>query len=707
MVGGGLHHKATVCRGVELATLTLDVQGSAGVDYGPVAVVRRPHPHPHTGAGTGGGGGGGGGGGSVFATSAPYLSGSGTDEGACSLTLGSASFPIKVVTAVTLPAAVGGGGGGVHAFVHRIRTSRAMAKEGHLSWQGYAATRPELKAAVEVVFAEPFDAIDLYVDEVKSSTRHPCGGELGLDTPPGGYSYCPDAADPGSSVLSFIMHAAQRRYKWVGKVNPKVNLAVVLQLNLQPARTYTSEDPDSEDGIVTQPPDTEDDAVGVVPPEAQALIVDAFASAMMYPLAEQLGIPLDKFKVVCVHEVGRPCLKAAARARARARREVPDDGAGGRGFNASAPLKFEWEVENVNAADDQVDEQGQQTAAYAENLAFVGSVKAGLEDLTLSGDIDAVVANASIAATELAGQNPNMTNISLSSGCLGVSMDSALSADDTFEAVAVGGKLVKGASVGGTILADGNGNGIADANSDAPLAGVVVSLTRHDGGGDGTGDGSGSGGDGGDSGVVRTTTTGADGSWAFAGVELASYSVAIDSATLPARTSPYAWRRVGTGVGDDALPAKGAFPPTRIEHDDMAGFVLDGLYQTTVAMAGRVVGPKGGGGLGGVTVVVKHHAGGEDRVVTRYASRAVQLHPHGWSTRFRLAPRTYALCGSSVRVASLTKSRMTYPPEKHPRPFPRAGATAGGRWNWLRWGRWWSTWTRAASHTRSRTRPMR
>ena len=42
-----------------------------------------------------------------------------------------------------------------------------------------------------------------------------------------------------------------------------------------------------------------------------------------------------------------------------------------------------------------------------------------------------------------------------------------------------------------------------------------------------------------------------------------------------------------------------------------------------------------------------------------YAARAVQFHPHGGQSRFRLAPRTYAPCGPSVRVDGLTKSRKT------------------------------------------------
>ena len=63
------------------------------------------------------------------------------------------------------------------------------------------------------------------------------------------------------------------------------------------------------------------------------------------------------------------------------------------------------------------------------------------------------------------------------------------------------------------------------------------------------------------------------------------------------------------------------------------------------------------------------HACGQasDEAVARVSSRPIS--PRWGSIRFRQALRTYAPCGPSVRVVSLTKSRKKYPPEKDYRSF--------------------------------------
>ena len=63
-----------------------------------------------------------------------------------------------------------------------------------------------------------------------------------------------------------------------------------------------------------------------------------------------------------------------------------------------------------------------------------------------------------------------------------------------------------------------------------------------------------------------------------------------------------------------------------------------------------------------------------------YSLRAVHFHPRWASIQFRLAFRTYAPCGPSVRVVSQTKSRKLPTRDILPLFFLCAQATSGGSW---------------------------
>ena len=442
-------------------------------------------------------------------------------------------------------------------FVHRVTPGVPMPPTGRLSWD-YQATQPGLKAIIEIPFATPPDDMNLYVEGYTSKTRYPCqnGYEITHASTQGSWSYCEDKEQPGQSLLTFIMHGHRKKYQWAGKENPKVDLALMLKLDLQPIGGYQVGGVNVGDGTQR------------VTPKMKAEIAESFASAMILPLSRNLGIPLGRFKVVCVHPKGQPCTKYRRRRGGNETAAITNGTDADTDTNSSAPLQFNFEVENVNKAENMTGSDGERTPAYFENVKFADTLVATMQNLTLSGDLTRLISNVTL----------NSTNVSITPTTEGVVVESRIA--ESFAATATTeGTFVEVSGVSGSMLLDTDGDGVATP-TDLSLAGVNVTVAAN--------------------GTNFTATSSTDGSWAFEALPLGEYSMMIDEATLPSRAAPYYWTLVsGLGTNPSNLAVSKGSSREKVRH----------LYQTWVILQGVVVDDGFDTGLGGVDVVITDDLG--------------------------------------------------------------------------------------------------
>ena len=394
-----------------------------------------------------------------------------------------------------------------------------MSDQGRVSWNyqvSQAKGESKHVAVVEVVFEKAPDKMQVYVDSKNSKTQYPCydtNYPLDYSATVGGWSYCPDRNEQGQEldthILRMIMHGSRKKYEFHGIDEPKIELAMILKLDLQPIGGYTVGGVSVGSGKKK------------VTKEMKAKIVESFAAAMMLPLSKRLGIPLNKFKVVCVHRKGEPCLKY----RRRRAGEVTDESSSlGNATNTTGPLEFNYEVQNLHGMDANLtDENGTETAAFRENVDFAKSLVAQMQNMTASGGLDEVLNDTDV----------NSTDFVVASQAQGVAVDSAI-VDEGYAATAnAAGLFVEVGSVDGNVIMDKDGNGLSERH-DTVLSNVTLSLSAN-----GT--------------TTATLATAADGKFAFKDVPLGAYNLTIDEATLPPRQTPFYWRLV-SGEGTNPSP---------------------------------------------------------------------------------------------------------------------------------------------------------
>jgi hypothetical protein len=355
-----------------------------------------------------------------------------------------------------------------------IKPAGSMTSDGRVVW---FAQQGDV-TVVELVFMKAYDKVSLYMDHRNQDKNRLEGGAQPvptMDSAPGTWSYYPQ-----TKRLTLVMHGEYAEYQWVAKVDEGVNVKLAMLIDI--------------------PSDA--------PAGFSATVVETFTSAIMFATSKRLNIPLSRFKVVCVHIKGQPCLKGGRHSRAES------DG---------NEYEFEYLVAMKNEEGSGFTENGTKTEAYEENAEERERIIFEIKEATISGDLSAVLVNATTEAlvtSNIIGVNASAGAIEVSTEDAGVAFSAAVSEDGAF---------VLQTTTSGTVFEDLDMNGIM-GEGDTALADVVVTLTSAI--------------------SSHIVTTDSEGGWVIKGLEPGTtYTLTLSQLPVPG-PSHLSWKLSNEGGGD-------------------------------------------------------------------------------------------------------------------------------------------------------------
>lgn len=406
-----------------------------------------------------------------------YTSSGNSDE-RCSSQKKSPLYPFKVAL--------------VAGAVYRISPAGATTPQGRFTWY---AEKDTDTVVIQLYMAQSFDSVQLFIDSKRQTDNKLDDSSVPTtNSPPGSWSY-----SARRKLLSFVMHGWQSEFQWLGQMKPDINVKLAAIIDIPPLTS----------------------------PSRKAAIADEYGTAVVRAISRRLNIPMSRWKVVCVHEKGQPCLKNRARRVALDR--MRRNSYGGNSTNvtknttdgdtanstetevSSETGQIAYDVEAVVEApnnDTMFNENGTETSAYVENTNFASNFSASFEDLVSSG--------------ELADELSNITNTT-NATIIGIQTESDL-ADNDFSAVGNGSSFAVVTSLSGLCFVDTDGDGtLGDNDTAAELAGVTILLLANGA-------------------LVHSTKVEADGTWAFDAVKKdLNFTVTIKKSTLPNLPDGLTW----------------------------------------------------------------------------------------------------------------------------------------------------------------------
>lgn len=351
-----------------------------------------------------------------------------TDEQDCAPQKKGPRYPFTVALAGT-------------SSVTTVKPSGAMTADGRIVW---FAARGDVML-VELVFMQAVENLHIYMDHRDQQLKKLSGDQTPtIESPPGTWAY-----NVAAKKLTLVMHGHYSEYQWAPKEPSKPAAKMKLAM------------------LIDVPP--------TAPAGFKAQVVEKYTAAILLSTARRLNIPKTRFKVVCVHPVGQPCLKGRL---ARREEEDGDEGEGegdeevgeeAAAKGAATEYDFEYEITMPNE-DNGFDDDGNKLKSYDENAAFAESVTAEIEEMVGSNELAELLANASSVAN-VTDVVVSTTQIRVSSASAGIEFAGVPSAD--------GAGIVLKTYATGVVYEDSDMNGVYsdnDDSADAAITGATIQI---------------------------------------------------------------------------------------------------------------------------------------------------------------------------------------------------------------------------------------
>ena len=301
-----------------------------------------------------------------------------------------------------------------------------MSSSGGIEW----FAKPNDVIVLELMFKQGHEHLHLYIDGKDQAANKVSRSEMPVtvNSKAGTWSYSPQ-----DKKMTFVMHGRFHSYKWAPRAPPRPAAAIRLAV------------------LIDIPPSA--------PAGFKAAVVEKYTYSVVSAISFRLRIPAHRFKVVCVHPKGQPCLKG------RARRGNVD--AAATADSASTEYDFEYEVTMPNE-DNGFDNNGTKLPSYTENLEFAKSVTAEIEQVVANGEVVELINNATRLAniTEI---NITTTEVAVSSEDAGVKFVGLPTGD--------GGAIALLTSTSGSVYHDVDFNAVNN-DGDRPVEGAVVNIRK-------------------------------------------------------------------------------------------------------------------------------------------------------------------------------------------------------------------------------------